>query len=85
MTDDPPAGRPARQPIPSWLAASGFTATGNDVDWDALAEQLEVDAVFDSAVELATRVLDGPDPWGSREVSPGGLTGEQRSRLGRPE
>ncbi|MDO8391635.1 MAG: hypothetical protein Q7V57_14230 [Actinomycetota bacterium] len=67
--------------VPGWLAASGFAPAGDDVDWDALAEQLAVDVLFDSAVEMATRVLDGPDPWADRSVGSETLSDDQRRSL----
>jgi len=69
--------------LPGWLAASGFVPTDDDadVDWDALAEQLAVDALFDSAVEMATRVLDGPDPWADRGTGAESLSADQRRSL----
>jgi len=67
--------------VPGWLTASGFVPTDDGVDWDALAEQLAVDVLFDSAVEMATRVLDGPDPWADRSVGSETLSDDQRRSL----
>ena len=68
--------------VPGWLAASGFVPTDDDVvDWDALAAQLAIDMLFDSAVEMATRVLDGPDPWAHHSVDAELLSDDQRRSL----
>jgi len=73
--DEPEVG------VPGWLAASGFVPTSDDVDWDALAEQLAIDVLFDSAVEMATRVLGGPDPWADRSIGAETLSDDQRRSL----